>query len=211
MPHESPFRVVIIGASVAGLSLANMLQANDIDFLVLEAYPTIAPQVGASIGLLPHGNRILDQLGLYEKVMEIAPPIQVFNFRDQNGKVLAQHPEMDERIVERHGYPMVFLDRQMLLKVLYNNIKEKSKILTGKRVIKTKLVNGGIQAVTSDGTIVAGDILVGADGVHSTVRSEMWRLAKSLSPGLFDANEVEGESNYNHPTNALTDGYSTSL
>ncbi|KAJ0142365.1 Uncharacterized protein HZ326_14827 [Fusarium oxysporum f. sp. albedinis] len=191
MADKRPFRVVIVGASVAGLSLANMLQANAIDFLVLEAYPTVAPQVGASIGLLPHGNRILDQLGLYEKVMEIAPPIQIFNFRDTNGQILARHPEMDERLVERHGYPMVFLDRQMLLKVLYDNIKDKSKILTNKRVVRTELVNGGVHAVTSDGTIIAGDILVGADGVHSTVRSEMWRLAGRLSPGLFDPNEHE--------------------
>lgn len=43
MADKRPFRVVIVGASVAGLSLANMLQANAIDFLVLEAYPTVAP------------------------------------------------------------------------------------------------------------------------------------------------------------------------
>ncbi|EGU73205.1 hypothetical protein FOXB_16281 [Fusarium oxysporum f. sp. conglutinans Fo5176] len=170
MADKRSFRVVIVGASVAGLSLANMLQANAIDFLVLEAYPTVAPQVGASIGLLPHGNRILDQLGLYKKVMQIAPPIQIFNFRDTNGQILARHPGMDERLVER---------------------SDKSKILTNKRVVRTELVNGGVHAVTSDGTIIAGDILVGADGVHSTVRSEMWRLAGRLSPGLFDPNEHE--------------------
>ncbi|KAF5682012.1 hydroxylase [Fusarium denticulatum] len=136
-----------------------MLQAIDIDFLVLEAYPTVAAQVGAGIGLLPHGNRILDQLGLYKKVMEIAPPIQAFNFRDTDGQILAQHREMDERIIERHGYP-IFLDRQMLLKMVYNNIKDKSKILTNKRVVRTELVSGGVQAGTSDGTSIPGDILV---------------------------------------------------
>jgi hypothetical protein len=101
MAHKSPFKIVIAGASVSGLSLANMLQANDIDYVVLEAHQTIAPQVGASIGLLPHGNRILDQLGLYEKVMEIAPPIQTFNFRDAAGSVLAQHQDMDHRLIDR--------------------------------------------------------------------------------------------------------------
>src|SRR6478735_3617893 len=102
---------------------------------------------------------------------------------------------------------MVFLDRQMLLKVLYDNIKDKSKILTNRRVVRTELVNGGVHAVTSDGTIIAGDILVGADGVHSTVRSEMWRLAGRLSPGLFDPNEHERESRYdqNISTHWLTD------
>ncbi|KAM0265276.1 hypothetical protein ACHAPA_007855 [Fusarium lateritium] len=182
MTHERPFKVVIVGASVAGLSLANMLQANNIDYVVLEAHSTIAPQVGASIGLLPHGNRILDQLGLYEKVMRIAPPIQTFNFRDAAGSVLAQHQDMDHRLI----------DRQMLLRILHDNIKDRSKILTNKRVVKTMLKHGGVQVITADGTSVSGDILVGADGVHSTIRQEMWKLATDSSPGHFDPSEHEG-------------------
>lgn len=59
-------KIIIAGGSVAGLALANMLERFGIDFVVLEAYPRIAPQVGASIGLLPNGLRILDQLGCYE-------------------------------------------------------------------------------------------------------------------------------------------------
>lgn len=106
---------------------------------------------------------------------------------------------------------MVFLDRQMLLNVLYNSIKDKTKVLTNKRIVRNELVNGGVRAVTSDGTIIAGDILVGADGVHSRVRSEMWKLAGRLSPGLFDPNEHEGESSYIKPNNTLTDAHSTSL
>ncbi|KAF4452829.1 hypothetical protein F53441_4383 [Fusarium austroafricanum] len=191
MSHERHFKVVIVGASVAGLSLANMLQANGINYVVLEAYPIVAPQVGASIGMLPHGNRILDQLGLYGKVMEIAPPVKVFNFRNMTGSTLAQHQEMDQRLIERHGYPMVFLDRQMLIKILYDNIEDKSKILTNKRVVQVKLIDSGFEAITSDRTSITGDILVGADGVHSTVRSEMWHLAESLSPGRFDPYEHE--------------------
>ncbi|KAL0765485.1 hypothetical protein CaCOL14_012234 [Colletotrichum acutatum] len=54
-------KIIIVGGSVAGLSLANMLERFDIDYTILEAYSEIAPQVGASIGLLPNGLRILDQ------------------------------------------------------------------------------------------------------------------------------------------------------
>lgn len=56
---------------MSGLSLANMLERFDIDFLILEAYPSIAPQLGASIGLLPGGLRILDQLGCYEPIRDM--------------------------------------------------------------------------------------------------------------------------------------------
>lgn len=100
LPNQ-PFTVVIVGSSVAGLSLANMLQANGIDFVILEAHPTVAPQVGASIGLLPHGNLILDQLELYDKVVNVAPPVKTFNFRDTNGSILGQHHDMDDRLIER--------------------------------------------------------------------------------------------------------------
>ncbi|EXM12763.1 FAD-binding domain [Fusarium oxysporum f. sp. vasinfectum] len=54
------FRVIIVGGSVAGLSVANMLEQFGIDYVLLEAYTQIAPQVGASIDILPNGFRILD-------------------------------------------------------------------------------------------------------------------------------------------------------
>lgn len=42
-------------------------------YVLLEAYPEIAPQLGASIGLLPNGLRILDQLGCYESIRSLRP------------------------------------------------------------------------------------------------------------------------------------------
>lgn len=65
------FKVIIVGGSVSGLSLANMLERLNINYTLLEAYPDIAPQVGASIGLLPNGFRILDQLGCFEPILEM--------------------------------------------------------------------------------------------------------------------------------------------
>ncbi|KAF4982286.1 hypothetical protein FZEAL_2072 [Fusarium zealandicum] len=193
MSQEESFRVVIVGASVAGLSLANMLQANNINFVVLEAYPDVAPQVGASIGLLPHGNRILDQLGLYKKILDMAPPVNSFTFRDQSDSQLASYKDMDRSLVERNGYPMIFLDRQMLLQVLYDNIKDKSRILTEKRVVKVDLDGDSAITTTSDGTVFRGDMVIAADGVHSTVRGAMWKLGHQLQPGWFEASEKEGK------------------
>lgn len=95
------FKVIIGGGSITGLALANMLQMHDIDFVVLEAYPDITPQVGASIGMLPHGNRILDQLGLYDKIKESCPPIDSFHFRNEKGEVIAEFWGMDESMRQR--------------------------------------------------------------------------------------------------------------
>jgi 2-polyprenyl-6-methoxyphenol hydroxylase-like FAD-dependent oxidoreductase len=63
--------VLIVGGSVSGLSLASMLEQFGIDYILLEGHATIAPQLGASLGLLPSGLRILDQLGVYDKIRAI--------------------------------------------------------------------------------------------------------------------------------------------
>lgn len=70
MQPAPKFRVIIAGGSVAGLTLAHCLLKNNIDCIVLEASSEVAPEVGASIGILPNGARILDQLGVFDDVQE---------------------------------------------------------------------------------------------------------------------------------------------
>lgn len=91
------FKIIIVGGSVAGLSLANMLERFNIEYILLEGYPEIAPQVGASIGLLPNGLRILDQLGCYEAYRAKAEDqiYQQVYLRESNGKIYGyQHDLM---------------------------------------------------------------------------------------------------------------------
>lgn len=105
MAQDKPFKVVIVGGSIAGLSLANMLQANNIDYVVLEAYPDIAPQVGASIGLLPHGNRILDQLGMFDRLMTLSTPVDNFTFRNDSGNPIAACHDVNHSFTQRCPLP----------------------------------------------------------------------------------------------------------
>lgn len=77
----------------------------------------------------------------------------------------------------------------MVLQVLYENIKDKSKILPKKRVEKVSVTDDGVVVITSDKSSYKGDILIGADGIHSKVREEMWRLANKMSPGWIPSDE----------------------
>lgn len=77
----------------------------------------------------------------------------------------------------------------MLLQVLYNNLKHKDRVLTKKRVSRLELTENLARAYTQDGSMYEGDIIVGADGIHSAVRDEMWRLGKEQSPGYFSEDE----------------------
>lgn len=84
-PSKTKFRVIIVGGGIAGLTLANALQNAGIDFLVLEGRSEIAPSIGASIGLFPNGSRILDQLGCYEELENLAEPIRFVGYHDCHG------------------------------------------------------------------------------------------------------------------------------
>ncbi|KAH9228284.1 hypothetical protein K456DRAFT_1926221 [Colletotrichum gloeosporioides 23] len=185
------FKVIIVGGSVAGLTLANILERLGVDFTLLEAYPEIAPQVGASIGLLPNGFRILDQIQCYEPIREIAGDFHLqASYRDANGKATTTPSSgVTHHLEARTGYPSIFIDRQMLLQVLYDNLKQKNKVNPSKRVNKIDLSEKGVTVYTTDGSIYEGDIVVGADGIHSTVRSEMWRIGIKETPGYFPHDE----------------------
>lgn len=79
----APFRVIIVGGSIAGLALANMLEQYGIDFLVLEKHPEIAPQVGAGFAIQPNGARILDQLGCYQELEDANEPVNTLTSFDE--------------------------------------------------------------------------------------------------------------------------------
>lgn len=73
---KKKFKIIIVGGSIAGLTLAHCLsKLPNVDFVILEKRTEIAPQEGASIGILPHGGRILDQLGLFDEILRHVEPL----------------------------------------------------------------------------------------------------------------------------------------
>lgn len=90
MIEKSSFKVIIVGGSIAGLTLAHCLDANGIDYVVLERRDDIAPQVGASVSLMPNGSRILDQLGLFDEISENIEPCIFMQTWTGDGKLLSE-------------------------------------------------------------------------------------------------------------------------
>lgn len=131
---QAPPRVIIGGGSITGLSLALMLEKVGIDFLVLEAHDEIAPDVGAGIVCNANGFRVLDQLGLYDDIKATATaPVQELNNWWPTGELHSRNIDFSDILERVIGYPMVVLDRQELLRILYKHIQAKEKVITGTR------------------------------------------------------------------------------
>jgi FAD dependent monooxygenase len=79
---------------------------------------------------------------------------------------------------------------------LYCSLPDTSRVHVGKTVVAVDHIWGdsGMAVRTRDGATFYGDIVVGADGVHSRVRREMWRLAEIDLPGSITEQEKDGLS-----------------
>ncbi|KAK8074382.1 monooxygenase [Apiospora hydei] len=171
------FRVLIVGGSIAGLVLAHSLHRAGIDYLVLEARDRIDPQVGASLGLFSNGARVLDQLGVYDNILECTDPLVWYDTLTGEGS-LVQRDDSLRLIQKRTGYPVTFLERRQVLKALYDHAPKREKILTGKKVVSARNLADGVEVRCEDGTSYTGSVVAGADGVHSRIRRAMWEHAE---------------------------------
>ena len=79
------FRVVVVGAGVSGLVMANLLTRANIDFILVEAHEDIFHPAGGSFGIWPNAARILDQIGCWENIENSYPPLKVSYIRRPNG------------------------------------------------------------------------------------------------------------------------------
>lgn len=102
--------------------------------------------------------------------------------------------EIDFAEVCRLGYKMWFLDRQQLIEGLFQNLVDKSRIYTSCGALKVEHIDQGVKVETADGRVFTGSIVVGADGVHSLVRQEMWRIMDAEMPGSPTTDDRNGIS-----------------
>ncbi|RDW80309.1 FAD binding protein-3 [Coleophoma cylindrospora] len=187
---KRPFRVVLVGAGVAGLVLSNALQRAGIDHVVLEKHKEIVWPSGASIGIWPNGARLLDQLGCLEAVQNACAEMTAFYTRDPDGKAVSNSQLFDE-IVERHGCRFLLLERQEFLKHLYECLPSKSPIKTGCAVSGISESPEGVRVFLADGSHEDGDMVIGCDGVASQVRQIMWYNANKALPNTITDGEMK--------------------
>ncbi|CAH0025775.1 unnamed protein product [Clonostachys rhizophaga] len=192
---STPFKVAIVGGGMTGLIAALTLDRVGIDFFLVEAYPDVNPDVGASIALYPNYQRVLDQLGVLDHVLAESEELRTLTCRDGNGRPVFTH-HVAEAIHAQTGYGIATFKRSQLLRILHENLSAegKAKVHGSQRVTRIEELPGdeeGVRLHFEGGQTRDADIVIGADGSHSIVRSEMWRLAQQTDPKAFIGDQRE--------------------
>ncbi|KAL2813834.1 hypothetical protein BJX63DRAFT_421036 [Aspergillus granulosus] len=149
---SSDFRVIIVGGSIAGLTLNHCLNIAGIDNIVLEKHAEIASQ-------------------------ELIKPLTSAHIAYPDGFTFRS--DYPVTVNERFCRPMAFLTRQELIQVLPDFFEDTSHIHVNQRVAEVQHGEDRVRMVTEDGISYEGDMVVGADEIHSKVRSEMWSFSSS--------------------------------
>ncbi|KAI0405848.1 hypothetical protein F4802DRAFT_596809 [Xylaria palmicola] len=183
------FRAIIIGGGPVGLTVANGLERAGLEYLVVERHPTIVSESGAGIMLWPHSLRVFDQLGLLEACEGRYIPLYDKASTRLDGTLMRMSP-IFRFITANHGYPCMNFSRPLLIQTLLEGLGAgRSKIRTGVGLSDIETTEDGVRVHLSDGSVEAGSIVIGADGVHSRTRAIMQRLAKEAGKDIASEEE----------------------
>jgi 2-polyprenyl-6-methoxyphenol hydroxylase-like FAD-dependent oxidoreductase len=193
---ELIMRVLIAGAGIGGLTAALSLHAAGIEATVIEGARELR-SLGVGINLLPHAVRELTELGLGEELARIGVATAENVYRDQSGNILFTEPR---GIAGGYRWPQYSVHRgqlQMLLLAAVHDRLGPRAVRTGTRLVGFEQDADTVR-VRVPGTEIEATVLVGADGLHSSVRARlhpgqcplqwsgvrMWRGVTEVEPFL---------------------------
>jgi len=168
---EAP--VVIVGGGIGGLTLALSLHQAGLPCRVFESAPEIRP-LGVGINLLPHGMRELTELGLQERLARLAVETSELCFYNRFGQFIYKEPRGR---FAGYQWPQLSIHRADLHQVLMDATRERlgsEGLILGKKCLSFTEDKTHVTAKFQDGTSIEGSCLIGADGIHSTVRKALF-------------------------------------
>lgn len=182
---RSPDTLAVVGGGIGGLAAAYALGRQKNRVLVYEQSASFS-EAGAGIGLGPNAVRLFQHWGLSKNLMDVAWEPGFLQARSaNNGRILGQLP-MGESFTQRYGAPYLTLHRSALHQLLLHAVQQQdvAKLHINHRLTDAVQTPSGVSlGLSSTPNKVEVDVLIGADGLHSAVRSKCFNSEASLASG----------------------------
>lgn len=164
-------RVAVAGAGIAGLTFALALRRAGIDCHLYEQAERLT-EAGAGVQLTPNATRLLHRLGLNDALTAVAVTPRAIEMRRWDDGNLLQRTELGGMCRRRFGAPYYTVHRAHLHDALLSRVPP-DRVHLGARLVAVTQDAGEARLHLSDGTAVAADLVVGADGIRSVTREQI--------------------------------------
>jgi 2-polyprenyl-6-methoxyphenol hydroxylase-like FAD-dependent oxidoreductase len=169
--------ILIIGGGIAGTATALALQKAGLEATVYEAHPDSAEDIGAFLTLASNGMRALAQVDAAEAVAAVGFPLTAMRVVDGSGALVADVPLGDHDVPPTRFRCLL---RGELNQALQREARRRGiGIRHSARLVGCEEGPAGVTVTFADGSSATGDLLIGADGLNSTVRT----LVHPAAPG----------------------------
>ena len=168
MSAKSDLRIAIIGAGLGGCAVGSLLQKAGYRPTVYEQTSAVTP-LGAGIHLSPNVTRVLDRIGVCEKLATTGMRPRSFVSRDWDTGAVTLDFALRDVAEARYGAPYLTVHRGDLQMELFGALMPGS-VQFGKPLSDIDATGACLKLAFADGTTAEADVVIGADGVHSRVR-----------------------------------------
>ncbi len=166
-------KIVVIGAGLGGATLALSLKQAGLDYVLLEQASEFR-EVGAGIQLSPNGVRVLARLGLLDELERRCPKPDLHKYSVWDTGEVILRTALNPKVAEVYGHAYYHAHRPDLIEILTAPL-DRARLELDCRVVDVGQDDERAWTICADGRRFEGDVLIGADGIHSVVREQVFK------------------------------------
>ncbi|KAF8980542.1 hypothetical protein BGZ46_004025 [Entomortierella lignicola] len=176
-PNPTKARVIIVGAGIAGMTFAALMERAGIEYQVFERAAKVIP-LGSALSIGANVMPLFEQLGILDEVLKNANPFSFSTGYSEDREVTRT---LDYSPAETIGGFLPHIISRPILVDIITKLVPAHKVHYSKKILTCNQDDKGVIVSCSDNSSYQADIVVGADGAYSGVRQNLYRQLSNLN------------------------------